>query len=316
MTKKLITLLLALTMVFASAVPVMALSNTSATYQQDKIADAPSVEGQFTVTLSIHGDIVDNDGPIERHDYIVNMGAVNAEDVYFVSDVLEAAETQFSWLSFNYAHHGFDPQPLNYVNAVYDSGVSTIDFAPITDFSYPMTLMNYRNGWMFRVNKQYPILHPDDVPLGWDESVSGKPGASIKQAYIQANDHIDLYFANTYDNPNSTRTVILEEFSRTDDSITIKGWNSRSFYNSNDKWIIYDYSAIPSNSGTFTFKVDGVSVTKSFGIGGKVTFDDLEPGTHTIELMPTYTTYNYTINNVQHTCQFIKFTICKNNISI
>ena len=97
MTKKLITLLLALTMVFACAVPVVAVSNNSSgTYTQTTI---PTVDGTFSVKLNIQGYGIDDGtttyNPIQQFNLDVDMGSADAIDAsYTVEDVLNAAAIQ------------------------------------------------------------------------------------------------------------------------------------------------------------------------------------------------------------------------------
>ena len=89
MTKKLISLLLALTMVFACAVPVMAINASDqivnpdtgeityqASYTQLSLANAPTDDDGLTVYLTIQSDSVNNQY-ITRYYYPVYMSTTD-----------------------------------------------------------------------------------------------------------------------------------------------------------------------------------------------------------------------------------------------
>ena len=95
--KRILTLALALMLIFAITASSFALSSTAGSFIQ---SGPTTVNGEFVVTLSIQSDKVDSTGPISRLYYTVDMGQAGISDQYTVSDVLNAAQDQYSWLTF------------------------------------------------------------------------------------------------------------------------------------------------------------------------------------------------------------------------
>ena len=171
MTKTLITLLLALTMVFACAVPVMAINASDqivnpdtgeityqASYTQLPLENAPTDDDGLTVYLTIQSDSV-NDQYITRYYYPVYMSTTDySNGVCFVGDVLRKASSYYNWLDFYSAGPTLLPGgPTDNVYGVSDSLVNSGNtvFAPVTS-------IDYMNGWRFKINGKYVYLNSSD----------------------------------------------------------------------------------------------------------------------------------------------------------
>lgn len=284
--RKLFGVLLAVAMLFAVAVPAFAMSNTSASYTQVPLVSAPTESGHFTVYLSICSNSV-NGNYIHRYNLPVNMGQTGVTKTYNVSDVLVAADSQYNWLTIYSRIDTVITGASTYVYGVKDTDVSSTQvFSPVTGYdSY--------NGWMVRINGKYPLLNSADWPTGWTPAM-GPIGASIDQAYVQANDKIDLYFADTMNLPRATNYTVVDSaaYNATYDELTMDIYESYSYYRSSDwYWMINDFYEL--DTVDVTVKIGSNTYTDTTDEDGEVTFRNvsLSPGIYTVELLPNFTSY-------------------------
>ena len=307
-TKRLVTVVLALMLVFALAAPAMAMSDTSASYTQVALTNAPTITGTFTIYLSIDSSNIYNNNTedeyeIHRYKLPVTMGTAGVTKTYYVSDVLVEAMNDYPALSFTDSSGNEIISTSSYVYGVTDSDVdSTISFHPLTD-------INYRNGWMFRIDGKYPILNSADWISGWT-SANGPCGAAINQAYLtQSGQTIEFYFADASSSALATKTVCIDSHSYDSSAkkLTLTFYQSNSWYDSaTNYWNINNYSVLASSS--IWVKIDNGSMrTLSTNASGQATISNitLSSGSHTITILPQYNNYingSYTygiLKNVQ-----------------
>lgn len=297
--KKILTLVLALAMIFACSVPAWALSDTSSTYTQSAIEDASESPSSMTVYLSIQSDYVGGYA-IDRGYYTVSMASSDYTDgVCRVGDVLRKAASTYSWLKFyNSSGTYLSGGPSDYVYGVADTTVNSGN----TIFT-PLTSINSRVGWMFRVNRKYVLLDSEDYPYGYSVSDSGPCGAAIEEAIVNSGDKIDLYYANAGDSSYCTNKIYIEPIVNSSGKYGIKIWSSYSWYDTQaNNWYWHidtngttsapSYAIVPSTS--FSISVDGTTATYTTNSSGNIYFSNLTSGSgsHTIKVYPTYTYYS------------------------
>ena len=282
MTKKLITLLLALTMVFACAVPVMAdeqtITHQDPTLEQPVSSAHPTETGTFTVYLSVGSYSLyggSTNYVIERQYYPVTMGADGVTDKYYVSDVLANAISQYPWLSLYYYTGTIISGTPPYVYQLSDTSVFNN-----YKFGHLGTTSDY-NGWMFRINGQFRLINSSEIPAG----NSAPYGASITQAYVNAGDRIDLVLCNANNDAYSTHWTLIDNITYTNNVLNFYIVSSDSYYDSNNDWQIGNYET--ADNFSCTVYVDGVAHTITTDANGKgsITFTGtnvLSAGTHKI----------------------------------
>ncbi len=306
MTKKLITLLLALTMVFACAVPSFATSVRPGTYNQAASTNPPTVSGQFTVTLNIVSDTIGS-VVIKRTNLPVTLGSSSSPaTTYTVADVLYAASTQYSWLSI-YKNANLDPftNTSTFVYGVKDTAQGNTVFAP--DFT---NLTKFR-GWLYKINGQYPLLNAIDIPSDHNVSTEGPCCAKVHEAYVVAGDVIDLYFGDsTASESTATRTMYITDanYNASSNMLTVAvasaySWDEEITEDILYYWHVTDndkYNYNPITSQKVYMKVDNsqsyVTITNGTITKSGVT---LSPGDHTIELVTVYSAW-YTLGGVYY----------------
>ena len=306
-SKKLLVVVLALVMILACAAPAFADPVTyAASYEQDySYADVaatgfPLVPSTgIDVTLKINSHKIGN-AVISRNSIptihmsqsdctAIVVGGVTYY-VCYVRDVLEKADDA-SWLTFYNSSHNVVTSLSSYLYGVNDSSVGSEIFEPVV-------AINYRNGWMFRINGMYPLLNSADYPSGYNISTYGVIGATIDQAIVKNGDSIDLYFADADTDSLATRTLYLTGYSNNQTTLGLVIFSSRSYYDANDnnKWKISDYTQMTSCGYTIKAKINGVTVNGAFNNAGNLLFDlsdcNLTKGqTYSVEVLPTYKYY-------------------------
>lgn len=311
--KKIIAIVLAMMLAFALAAPSFAMSDSSASYTQVALANAPTITGTFTIYLSIDSSYISNnytedDYEIHRYRLPVTMGADGVTKTYYVSDVLDEAMNDYPALSFTDSSGVEITETSGYVYGVIDSDVdSTISF-------HPLTSINYRNGWMFRIDGKYPLLNSANWPDGWT-STDGPCGAAINQAYLtESGQTVEFYFADTSSSALATKTVCVDShsYNASTKKLTLTFYQSNSWYNSpSNYWNINNYSALESSS--VWVKIDnGYRRTLTTDSNGQVTISNvtLSSGSHTITIVPQYNTYligSYTYGILKNV-QLVKYT--------
>ena len=269
MTKKLITLLLALTMVFACAVPVVAVSNNSSgTYTQTTI---PTVDGTFSVKLNIQGYGIDDGtttyNPIQQFNLDVDMGSADAIDAsYTVEDVLNAAAIQYAdILAFNIIT---DDDHGQYLYGVKDINAD-MWFVPKAVKNGTKT---YFCGWMFRINGQMPMLNSTD-------------GASIDEAYVGENYVVDVFYANPYDiNYSTAFTQVIYDTITSSGAKRFQVLYSNCYYaNNNTTFTVTNFA--PAAYQSIQVIVDGTTLNVTTNSNGKFALSGLSSGTHTMKVV-------------------------------
>ena len=79
--------------------------------------------------------------------------------------------------------------------------------AQLNGTTYGPTSLSAKNGWMFRINTQFPVSSYTDYPAG-GTIVTDASGLDISQAYVKDNDVLSIYM----DNPTSSSNCV--RFSR------------------------------------------------------------------------------------------------------
>lgn len=266
--KRILTVALALMLIFALAAPSLALSSTAGSYIQ---SGTTTVNGEFVVTLSIQSDKVDSTGPISRLYYTVEMGTDGITDSFTVSDVLNAAQAKYNWLTF----YSSSNTPLHvdyFVYGVQDSSVSTTEmFTPV---NVSLNGSTAYCGWMFRVNGMIPMAS------------NGTTGLLMNQTYVKDGDHIDLYYASI-DADSATVSTVLEAYAQSGNTVYFMVYGSTVTDEGVNGWDVSNYSYYANK--TIYIKYDGTlysATTNSYGIFG---LSNVSSGIHTVELVPDYT---------------------------
>ena len=297
MTKKLISLLLALTMVFASVVPVAADDpnpNAAVRIQEFSyqdvidpditddtgIPDVPSTG--IDVHLAIRSHLINAAG-IDRDYFTVHLDPSdcttvydahnNAHSICYLNNVISVAAADNSWLSVNCSLENIPTGQALYVSGVSDSNVANgMFFVPLVysgtarpknGTNIGPTRLNSYNGWMFQVNNQFIQLHASDYPdpQDYDPSIYGPLGTSLEQTYIFDGDYIDLNFCNAnyaIDSTNWTRiTDVVYDSSQHTLSFTVQVAGNYYDNTNHDWWIVSDYE--PMESTPLTVYIDNIS---------------------------------------------------------
>ena len=299
--KRILTVALALMLIFALAAPSFALQTTGyvpvlngAPYYIQGADSLYEMDGTFTVYLSMYTGIYDGVGPVDTV-VPVTMGSTGATDVkYTVAQVLAAAQSQYSGVVFDTS----TPDPTHY-HSSYLYGVE-ITASNVT-VSYNALPLKYNNnyyycGWMFRINGMIPFYtHTVD-----GESVT--EGCLISDAYVTANDVIDLYYDNMYTQSLATKAYTVKYVGKTLGTPTFQVLGTESYVNSSgENWTVTNWAKVTNS--TMTVKIDGVSYSVTTDSNGKFTKTGLSSGTHTIQIQSaSYSTaFSYTDgDNVSH----------------
>jgi hypothetical protein len=300
-TKKILTLVLALALIFALTAPSFAIvsgnqpiAGDDSYYVQTNTSDYYQ-SGQFTVYLSINSGKKGNSGPISRV-YEVTMGSANAVDqLYTVEDVLTAAHAQNSNLIFSISS---DTLP-NYNNEPYDTLTGVADWQVAYFVSFDGALLKYGGssyacGWKFRINGMLPYYTHYN-----NNNVPKTEGCYISNAYVTADDVIDLYYANVHSGAVVTkvRKIVYETPENADPYFQLLeadcSWDGIATHD----WVPSQWA--PVESGTISIKYDGTSATIQPGTDGKFSFS-VTPGTHTFKVVTEMASYTYGNNNTTY----------------
>lgn len=297
MTKKLITLLLALTMVFACAVPSFAtvaanqpISGGNSYYVQSTLSDY-YVDGQITVQLHVTSFKKPGAGPIDCF-YDVTLGTVGATNQLFtVLDVLNAAHSQNPTLSFTIQ--------TAYISQ-YDAYDSTVTGVADTDFAYSESFdagLLYRSGTpyvcghMYRINGMVPYFTHTNV-----NGVSKTEGCKINDAYVTANDIVDLYYMNIYTQNLATKVRAIEFISSTKTgsryTATLRLLEAECYYDTDmEDWELTQWSPVANE--TVSIKVNGSAKTVTTDSNGLFTITPLYSGSRNFRFTTTWDTSYY-----------------------
>ena len=302
-TKKIITLVLALALIFALCAPAFAKvpanqpSYNGVPYYIQGADSDYEMDGIFHVYLNIYSGIYDGNGPIDTV-LDVTMGSANAVDQkYTVSQVLTAAHSQYPAYSFDvqspYLNHESWMQGITYTN----QGVS---------YTYEALPLHYSNilfpcGWMFRINGMIPFY----IPSGENDPI----GCLITDAYVTADDAIDLYYDNIYTQQLATKVYTCLYLGMDDEDATFCLLGSECYvpYGSSN-WTVSNWAkVVTGNNTTIAIKVDGQLYNVSTSAQGIFYIPELSSGQHSIQVVSIpYALPGFTYtdgNNVTHNYQ-------------
>lgn len=298
-TKKIITLVLALALIFALAAPSFAVFGNTACYEQNALDNVPTITGTFTVYLTFISE-TRNGSYIGRYDLPVYMGASGVTDEYYVRDVLLAAQSQYSdWLTLYGNAYTVLTGSSTALVGVKDSDVSsTTIFGPVLSYSG-------RNGWMFRIDNKFPLLDPADWPTDPDHPENdyteedGPLGATIEQAYVQPNQHITFYFAEASSSSSATTYMKITSLNYNSNTkkLTINVSGSSSYYDTEANGFYWHISPFGSFTAPYGFYIiiNGSSYYLANLNSGSATLSNVSPssGEITVEIMPLVESYSY-----------------------
>lgn len=314
--KRILTVALALMLIFALAAPSFASDNsTAAQYTQNASGSYPafSSDGSGTVYLTILSNKVGSNY-IARYNLPVPITSSDHANTYCTAyEALLAADTYYSDLVFRW---GYDPIPTGYSHSVTGVKDTTVDANNF--FGISLSPIEYdKVGYMFRIEDKFPILASSDCPSGWDTSLYGPCGASLEEAYITNGQHITVYFANAMNVTNGTKYQKIHScnYDSSTNTLTFCAMSSRSYYGSapNYKWTIGSFTTV--SSSTVDVLVNGVQYTAHYISGSnpntyEITGITANSGTNTLIIPPTFksVTTNYSTYNALKTtgayCEF------------
>ncbi len=299
-TKKILTLILALALIFVLCAPAFAQVSTNlptfggdSNYEQTNLSDY-YVNGEITVHLHVTTFKYPAGTTIDRV-YDVTMGTANATNQLFtVKQVLEQADLDNSDIAFT-----IQSQYVTQTNtwAYYLTGVQDTQFNPYVSYDAAIFYGNstpYVCGYMFRINGMIPYY----TPSGATDAI----GCLISDAYVTDNDTVDLYYMNVYKKYMSTRVEYINRVSYALDSNT--NTYSATFqlmeamcYKTDQQldWTLTNW-AKHLKSDDYTIYVDNVSTSVHLDSNGQFTLSGLSSGPHTFRFETTFRTLSTQMN--------------------
>lgn len=283
--RKLITLLLALTMVFACAVPSFATvaANQPVSGGMSKYVQGSDstyyVSGTFTVHLNIYSGQDSGYGTINST-YDVAMGSSDAVDeLYTVEDVLDAAAASNNNLTFSISSNTYHQ---SWLQGIKDSNVGYNHLFEAKSLKYNST--TYYCGWKFRINGMLPYYTP---------SSGTAEGCLISNAYVTPGDTVDLYFANVYNQTIATKVRKVVYVTPENESPYLQLLEAECYVPSGQTdWTLTNWAPVASQN--VSIKVDGVNQTVATDNNGAFTCS-VSSGTHTFRFNTTTLQYSYKV---------------------
>lgn len=293
MTKKLITLLLALTMVFACAVQSFAVTANSIpvvggdSYYLQGSASSYAVTDAITVHVYINSGTYQpsssvNYGPIDD-EYDVTLTPTQST-TYTVEDVLSALNLDTTnTLQFDMSTPDPNGAHQSWLHGIKDSSINSSFWFDARTLYY--TKKPHYCGWMFRINGNIPA---------YTETINGVEkvmGYEIADAYVSDGDVINLYYCNTYNRSIATKPISLvlcseptfDESAGTY-SATFKAMQCECYTPlGGTEWTLEPWSLYANK--TFTIYIDDVSSgSVTSDASGCFTVTGLSAGNHTIRI--------------------------------
>ncbi len=283
--KRILTVALALMLIFALAAPSFAIvsanqpvsggasnyiQSTSTTYQ---------MSGTFTVHLNIYSGQDSGYGTINST-YDITMGSANAVDqLYTVEDVLTAAASQNSNLTFNISSNAYHD---SWLQGVRDSNVGYNHLFEARSLKY--NSVTYYCGWMFRINGMLPYYYPTGSTIS--------EACLISNAFVTADDTVDLYFANVYTQAIATKVRKVVYVTPDQGTPYLQLLEAECYVPSGQSdWTLSSWSPVANE--TVSIKVDGVNQNSiTTGSNGEFTCN-VSSGTHTFRFNTTTLQYSY-----------------------
>jgi len=212
-TRRIITIALALAIIFAFAAPAFAqisgnlpTDGGDSNYVQTNLSDY-YVNGQITVHLHVTTYLDENNNYIDEI-YDVTVGTANATNqLITVKDVLEEADDDNTDIAFT-----IEEQYVTLTNT-WEYYLTEVHDTTVTPSRNYYDAVRYKGGnaygcgYMFRINGMIPYF---------THTVNGNSkteGCLIGDAYVTANDTIDLYYATAQDHTWGTRVEYIRQVS-------------------------------------------------------------------------------------------------------
>ena len=272
-------------LVFALAAPSFAADGDDASYVQNSIANSPdfSATGAGTVYLTILSNSV-NGNYIARFNEAISIESNDhAHDYCTVYEVLVEAHNDIPDLIFTIQSSTIPTGTSNAVVGVKDNSVSnSITFGPVLSY-------DYYNGWMFRINNQFPLLNQADWPSGWTAS-DGPIGASIEQAYVTNGQTITLYCADMKNSLRGTHYLMVDDCVRNGNTLVLNLSASQSYYDASNSyyWVIDDFALVDDSVYSFTVMVNGDYKFAYYSSDGVFTISGVTDTSGTVTIIPTF----------------------------
>ncbi len=291
--RKAFMLALAFMLVFALAVPAFAtdyFTTTDASYLQGS-------SGSYATSTTIYVSLVVESRQISGNNLCrtVSNVALNpggTSRTFNVRDVLLAVQGT-NGLTFN-------DSSGNPIDSSDDYVYSITDTDPNPDRTYAPTSPTAWNGWMFRIDGQFPLL--DDNPL-W--------GASISTAYLTNWDTIHFYHEDMDDGGSGAYYAKITSVSNDGNNLTANVKASSTYYEDDYDWVVNNFT----NYQGVTVQVldaDGVSITSgTTNASGNVTLNisNLETSTCKVKVVRRFlSTGDYQNGLIQNTEDLVVYT--------
>ena len=278
MSKRILTLVLALVLVFALSATAFAAyySNNDATYTTS--VTTYSTDQTIHVTLNFQSKKVGSDSINPSFDV-----ELTGQTSYTVQDVVN---------TWRYSSAGAD---YTLTTLAYDADWNAIEvnFSDSSTYIYGITYnnINYKpsglyDGWKFRVNTQIPY-QPDGN------------GASIATAYVKNGDVIDFYYDNPTSASNTAKFTRIYDVSRSGSALSVTVQSSYDWFYYDDDlqiWVsdVQDFSAFSGTTVTITDGTNTYSTSNS--VNGVYTFNNVPSGTYTIKVAVAYDNNGFIAN--------------------
>lgn len=206
--KKALMLVLALMLVFAMSCPAFAqdyFTTTSGSYLQ---GTAPTYSSAISVNLVLESRRISGNNLYRTFSNVAL--TPDGEQSFCVRDVLLAVQSNPGNVSFN----DVDGNPIDSSD---DYVYSVTDKSPNPDVTYAPTGRYDRNGWMFRIDGQFPLL-------------SAGTGASISTAYLTDGDTIHFYHDDGDEDGEGAYYAKITSVTKSGNNLTVNVKASFQYY--------------------------------------------------------------------------------------
>lgn len=209
--RKALMLALAVMLVFALAIPAFAqdyFTTTTAYYQQ---GTAPTYSNAIDVNFIVESRKIGSDSLYKTISVTLTPSGTQS---FYVRDVLLAVQNNAS------NNLTFNDSSGNPIDSSDDYVYSITDTSPNPDVTYAPTSPTAWNGWMFRINGQFPLIKSNP-----------KEGASISSAYVTNGDTIYFYHDDPSSSSASAKYAKITSITDNDsDSLTVNVKASTNYY--------------------------------------------------------------------------------------
>ena len=301
--KKLITLVLALAVVFASAVPSFAFTANSIPVAGGDSYYIQGTASNYAVTNPITVHVYINSGTYQ-YSSTVDYGPIDSvydvtltptqSTTYTVEDVLAAlSNDNTNTIALDMSTPDPTQTHQSWLHGVKDTSINSSFWFDARQLYY--TTGTYYCGWMFRINGNIPayttIVNNVEKVIGYE----------IADAYVSDGDVINLYYCNIYNRNFATKPIALILNSTpvatgTTYSATFKAMQCECWANLGEtEWHLEPWALYANKS--FDVLVDGVSVgSVTTDSSGCFTITGLSSVDHTIRV-ETISTKAFKVNS-------------------